>query len=113
MSVRVWMIFVAHVQLDRMPAQVRRVQMPHAQLRAEARRLLLHVLDELGALYALRPAGKVLHQRGDGELAAGLMAFQHQRLQVGARAVDGGGKSGAAGAQDDDVACGGGGVFRI
>jgi hypothetical protein len=78
--------------------------MGHLQLCAEARRLLLHVLDQLGPLDAFGPAGKVLHQCGDGELASGLVALQHERLQVGAGSVDGGGKSGAAGTQDDGVA---------
>ncbi len=77
----------------------------HARVRgAEARRLLLHVVDQLRALNAVGPAGKVLDQGGDGELAAGFVAFEDQRLQVGARGVDGSGKSGAAGAEDDGVA---------
>ena len=79
------------------------------QLGAEAHGLLLHVLDELGALDAFGPAGKVLDQRGDGELAAGLVAFEDERLEVGAGGVDGGGEAGAAGAEDDGVARGVGG----
>ena len=78
--------------------------MGHAQLGAEAGGLLLHVLDQLGALDALGPAGKVLDQRGDGELAAGLVAFEDEGLEVGAGGVDGGGESGAAGTEDDGVA---------
>ena len=49
--------------------------------RAEARRLLLHVFDQLRPLNALGPAGKVLDQRGDRKLAAGLVALQNQRFQ--------------------------------
>ena len=64
--------------------------------------LLLHVLDELGALDAFGPAGKVFDQGGDGELAAGLVALEDERLEVGARGVDGGGEAGAAGAEDDE-----------
>jgi hypothetical protein len=78
----------------------------HAQLGAEADGLLLHVLDELGALDALGPAGKVFDQRGDGELSAGLVAFEDERLQVGARGVNGRGKARAAGAEDDGIAYG-------
>ena len=77
--------------------------MGHAELGAEADGLLLHVLDELGALDALGPAGKVFDQGGDGELASGLVAFEDERLEVGTGGVDGSGKSGAAGAQDDGV----------
>ena len=74
------------------------------ELGAEAGGLLLHVLDELGALDAFGPAGEVFDERGDGELAAGLVAFEDERLEVGAGGVDGGGESGAAGAEDDGVA---------
>src|SRR5260370_32531627 len=77
--------------------------MGHAQFGAEADRLLLHVLDEVGTLDALGPARKVFDQRGDGELSAGLVAFEYQRLEVGACSVDGSGKSGAAGAEDYSV----------
>jgi hypothetical protein len=64
---------------------------------AEARRLLLHVLDQLRPLDAVGPAGKVLDQRGDGELAAGLVALQNQRFHPGARGVERRRQSGAAG----------------
>ena len=79
-------------------------QVAHLDLRAEARGLLLHVLDQFRALDAFRPAGKVFDQGGDGELAAGLMAFEYQRLEVGAGGINGGRQTGAAGAQDDGVA---------
>jgi hypothetical protein len=65
---------------------------------AEARRLLLHVLDQLRALNALGPAGKVLDHGGNGELAAGLVALQNQRIHPGARGVKRCRQSGAAGA---------------
>src|SRR5260370_38903724 len=78
--------------------------MGHGKFGAEADRLLLHVLDEVGTLDALGPARKVFDQRGDGELIAGLVAFEYQRLEVGACSVDGSGKSGAAGAEDYSVA---------
>ena len=68
----------------------------HAELGAEAGGLGLHVVDELGALDAFGPAGKVFHQRGDRELATGLVAFEDERLEVSAAGVDGSGKSGAA-----------------
>jgi hypothetical protein len=74
-----------------------------AQLSSEADGLLLHVLDEVRALDALGPAGEVFYQRGDGELTAGLVAFEDKRLEVGARGVDGSGKTGAPGTEDDSV----------
>ena len=78
--------------------------MPHGQIRAKAHRLHSHVLNQLRTLDAFRPAGKVLDQGGDGELAAGLVAFKHKWFQVGAGRIDGGGKTGAARAEDDSVA---------
>ena len=75
---------VAEVQFDRRLGQVRADQVTHLHLGAELLGLLAHVFDQLRSLHAIGPAGKVLDQRGDGELAAGLVAFDHERLQVGA-----------------------------
>jgi hypothetical protein len=74
------------VQLDGMRAQLDPGEMGQLECGAKSLRLLLHVVDQFRALNAFRPAGKVLHQRGDGELAARLVAFQHQRVQA-SRAV--------------------------
>ena len=79
-------------------------QVTHLQIRAKARSLQLHSLDQLGALDPFRPAGKILDQGGDGELAPWLVAFQHQRFQVGAGGIDGGREAGAAGAEDNGFA---------
>jgi len=76
----------------------------HAELGAEAGGLFLHVLDELGTLDAVGPTGKVFYEGGDGELAAGLVAFEDERLEIGAGGVDGGSEAGAAGAKNDGVA---------
>jgi len=81
--------------------------MGHAKLGAKAGSLLLHVFDELGALHAVGPAGEVFNQRGDRKLAAGLVAFKDERLEVRAGSVDGCSKARAAGAEDDSVAYGG------
>jgi hypothetical protein len=94
----------AEVQLIWVLAEVGGDELGHLEFGAEADGLLLHVLDQLRALHAFGPAGEVLHQRGDGELSAGLVALQDERLEVGARGVDGGGEAGAAGAEDDSVA---------
>ncbi len=104
MSVRVWMVSWPMLELEGMFGEIDGGEMGHAQLGAEADRLLLHVLDEVGTLDAFGPAGKVLDQRRDGELTAGLVAFEDERLQVGACSVDGSGKSGAPGAEDNSVA---------
>ena len=56
-----------------------------------------------GPLMPSGKAGEILDQGGQGKLPAGLVAGDHQRLQIGARGVNGGGISGAAGADDDDV----------
>lgn len=96
---------VAQVQLEGMLGQVGRDQMGHAQLGAKADRLHLHVLDQLWALYPVGPAGEVFYQGSDGQLAAGLVTFQNQRLEVRTCGVDGGGQSGATGPEDDGIAC--------
>src|SRR6185437_5176938 len=87
-----------------MSMQVGRRDMSNLEFRAEPLGLLLHIVDQLGALDVLGPAGEILHQGGDGELSAGLVAFEDQRLEVGASRIDGGGQSGAAGAQNYGVA---------
>jgi len=81
--------------------------MGHAELGSEAGSLLLHVFNEFGALDAVRPAGEVFDEGGDGELAAGLVTFEDEGLEVGTGGIDGGGEAGAAGAEDDCIANGG------
>ncbi len=100
---------------DRVGAEFGGVEVRELKLGAEAGGLLLHVVDELGALDAFGPAGKVFDQRGDGELAAGLVAFKNERLEAGAGGVDGGGESGAAGAEDYGIAsvCHAGSLCRL
>ena len=112
MRVRVRMTSLADRELEGgLPRGRRLVEVGHAELGAEARGLLLHVFDELGTLYALGPAGEVFDESGDGELAAGLVAFEDEGFEVGAAGVDGGGEAGAAGAEDDDIANGSCGRF--
>ena len=64
--------------------------------------LRLHLLHEPGALDDVGEAGIVLDIGGDGELAAGLQARDHDRLKHGARRIDGGGVAGRARTDDDD-----------
>ena len=96
----------ANVELVRVFPEVDGDEVRHLEFGTEADRLLLHVLDQLRALDARRPARKVLDQRGDGELAAGLVAFDDERLEVSASGVDGGCEAGASGTQNDGVSGG-------
>ena len=100
---RVHLLF-AQVQQKRPLAEIGAGEVGHAVFGAEPLRLFSHVLYQLRAQNTLRKAGKILDQRGQGELAAGLVALYHQRFQVGARRVQCGSVSGAAGSDDDDFA---------
>ena len=52
---------------------------------AEALRLLAELLHQLGTLDALRETRIVLDVAGDHQLAAGRVAADHDRVEVGAR----------------------------
>ena len=93
----------AQMQQKRPLAEIGAGEMRHAVFGAEAFGLLAHVLDQLRTQNAFRKSGKVLHQRGHRELSAGLVAFDDQRLQIGARRVESGSVSGASGPDDDNV----------
>lgn len=71
--------------------------------RAEILRLQLHILDEIGAVDALGKAGEILHEGGKGELAAGFVSCDHERFQIGAGGINGGGISGAARTYDNYI----------
>ncbi len=83
-------------------AEVSAGEVRHAIFGAEAFRLLAHVFDELRAENALGKSGEVFDQCSHGKLSAGLVAFDDQRLQVGARRVKRGGVAGASRPDDDD-----------
>src|SRR5208337_4719349 len=88
-------VFLAEVHLDHVPGH---------ELCAKPRRLLTHVVDELGSLYPVGKTGEILDQGGDGELATGFMAVNNQRREIGSSGVKSGGQSRASGTDDDDVA---------
>lgn len=96
--------FLAGVEDDGGFGEIDRREMGHTEFGTEAGGLLLHVFDEFWSLDAFGPAGEVLDEGGDGELAAGLVAFEDEGFEIGAGGVDGGGESGAAGTEDDSVA---------
>ena len=61
---------------------------------AKTLRLLLHVLDQRRALDPFGKAREIFDFSGNGELAAGLMPFENERLQIGSGRVDCGGVPG-------------------
>ena len=65
--------------------------------------LLAHLLHQPGALDDFGKAGIVLDIGGDGQLAARLQAGDQNRLQHGARGIDGGRVTGSAGTDDDQA----------
>ena len=71
--------------------------------RAEMRGLFLHFHDQVGTVDPAGKAGKIFHQSRRGELASRLPALEHKRLVAAACGVDGGGQTGAAGANDDNL----------
>src|SRR5580765_6415281 len=93
----------AKMQEERPFTQVSAAKMRHAVFRAKAFGLLPHVFDQLWAHDSLGKSGEVLHQGGHGKLSAGLVAFDDQRLQVGARRIQSGSVSGTSGPDDDNV----------
>ncbi len=90
--------------------EVDRVDGLEPDLGAEAPGLLAHLFDQLGPEDAVREAGVVLDLGGDGELAAGLRAFEHDRRQVGAGGVERGGQPGRAGAENGETVVRGDGI---
>ena len=72
-------------------------------LGAEVLGLLLHVLDEVGAIDAFGEAGEVFDECSEGKLAAGFVAADDEGFEIGAGGVDGGGIAGATGPYNNDV----------
>ena len=75
----------------------------HLEPGAEPLRLALHARHELVGVDAVGEAGEVLDDLGLRELAAGLHAFEHERLEPGARRVDRRGEPRRSAARDDDL----------
>src|SRR5271170_3888835 len=97
-------LVLAEMEQERALAEVGAGEVCHAVFGAETFRLLAHVLDQLRSHDSLWETGKIFHQRGERELAAGLVPFDQERLQIGACRVERGRVSGTAGTDDDDVA---------
>ena len=97
-------LMLTEVQKERPLAEIDAGKVRHSVFGAEALSLLAHVLDQLRPHDSFREAWEVFDQRGKGKLAAGFVSLDHKRLQVGARRVERGCVSGAAGTDDDDFA---------
>ena len=97
-------LVLSEMQQKRTLAEVDAGEMSYAIFRAKALGLLAHVLNELRSHDSFWKAGKIFHERSERELAARFVPFNHQRFQIGPRRIQRGGMSGAAGADDDDVA---------
>ncbi len=71
-------------------------------LDADIARLLIHLLHEPRALDHFSEAGVIFDIGGDGELAAWLDALEQDRLAQRACGIDSSGKTGGAGAEDQN-----------
>src|SRR5215468_5510873 len=71
---------------------------------AKAGGLLAHGFDQIRALYALGEPREILDQSCHGELPAGLMAFDYQRLEISARGIDCRRQPRTSGAQNHSIA---------
>ena len=76
---------------------------PLKAARAEALGLLAEEVHQLRTLDAVGEAGVVLHLGGDGQLSAGLDAFEDQGIEVRPRGVDRRREARRPGADDDDI----------
>ena len=84
-------------------AEVHRSYRAGLELRAEALRLFARIFDQLRPQNAIGKAREIFHHRGQGQLAARLVAIQHQRIQIRARRIDRRSQPGAATSDDDHL----------
>src|SRR5580704_2015314 len=94
----------AQMKQERALTEIHAGEMRDAVFGPETLRLLAHVLDQLGAHDSFGEAGEIFHECGERKLAAGLVAFDDERLQIRACRVQRGRVSGATGTDDDYVA---------
>ena len=97
---------VGRLDHDRLRAQIDGGDVALDDLGAELLGLRAHLGHQVGPHDAVAMAGKILDERGQHQLPAGLEAFDDERLQVGARGVERGGQARRAGPDDDDVSRG-------
>src|SRR5581483_5234936 len=85
-------------------AEVSRGDMCELVFGTKAFRLAAHVCDQFGALNSFRKSGEFFHQRGERKLAAGLVAFEYQRLQIRPCAIERGCMASTTRSDDYNVA---------
>jgi hypothetical protein len=89
--------------VERSPAEIDGIDVIGDEPGAHVGRLLLHLLHQPGALDDIGKARIVLDIGGDRELAARLDSLNQDRLQHGARGIDGGGIACRPGTDDYDL----------
>ena len=94
--------FAVHNQRERTLGEIRGFHDAKTGFCAEAFGLLLHPRHQFIAIHAFGKAGKVFHDAGGGEQAAGLLAGEDERRELGAGGVKRGGPTGGTGTDDDN-----------
>ena len=89
--------FAVHHQLKRRFGKINFFNRAETGFGAETLGLFLHSRHQFTAVHALGKAGKIFDDAGGGQQAAGLRAHEHERLEVGARGVEGRRPTGATG----------------
>jgi hypothetical protein len=90
------------IQSERTPRQIGLGHFAVAIDSTESFGLLLHVLDKIGPVYSFGKTGKVFDFGRQRKLAARVMALDYHGFEPGARGIDSGCVSGAAGSNDDN-----------
>ncbi len=73
----------AQMKQKRALTEISTGEVRHAVFGAKTLSLLAHVLDQLRSHDSFRESGKILDQSGKRKLAAGFVAFDHKRVQIG------------------------------
>ena len=83
-------LLLAHAQGEGILAEIGVCNVRQTKLGPKAACLFAYIHHQLRPCDSFRPARKIFHHGGHGQLSARLVAFQYQRLKVGAASVDGG-----------------------
>ena len=101
------------LELERTARQVGRVDVVEDDFGLEALGVCLHARHQVRAHQPVGVARPVVDLGGGHQLAALLQAGDEHGLEVGARRVDGGGVTGGAGSEDEQLGVLGGGHWRL
>ncbi len=88
--------FLSGNDRERAAAQVHRGDCAGLELRAKALRLFARILNQFRSQNAIGKSREIFHHGRQRQLAARLVAVQHQRIQVRARRIDRRSKASAA-----------------